>query len=244
MRGLLNIGMQDIPVPSYPKHFHKNWEITYYYKGTGYNITGGNRYDFTEGTIICQPPFLDHEDYSACGSSNIFFCVQDFSLDTKMPIVFQDTTGHEFFRGIKQMYSEFYIRGKQHGRMTDALLNVLYQYILDFLTEISSNPYVALLRQEIIDNLSNAEFSITSAMRRYPICIDYLRRQFISEIGTSPQQFLKSIRLSNAKQLLCNSSLPLKTISKMCGYDDPLYFSRVFKTDTALSPASWRSANG
>jgi AraC family transcriptional regulator of arabinose operon len=42
-------------------------------------------------------------------------------------------------------------------------------------------------------------------------------------------------------QLLRVTSVPIKSLSQMVGYDDPLYFSRVFRRQVGMSPRAFRA---
>ena len=57
--------------------------------------------------------------------------------------------------------------------------------------------------------------------------------------GCSPYKYQIQIRIERAKDFLRNSSLNISEISEIVGYHDPLYFSRVFKRYTGLSPKHW-----
>lgn len=58
--------------------------------------------------------------------------------------------------------------------------------------------------------------------------------------GRSPQQYLIELRLSNARQLLRETDLSVGDVAERVGYDDALYFSRLFKRYTGLSPRAFR----
>ncbi len=57
---------------------------------------------------------------------------------------------------------------------------------------------------------------------------------------TSPVAFQQELRIDNAKLLLSSTQLSISDISFRCGYDDPLYFSRLFKKKTGISPKEYR----
>lgn len=58
-------------------------------------------------------------------------------------------------------------------------------------------------------------------------------------IGTSPNEYLTKFRISQAVELIERSSLPVSAVAASVGYDDSLYFSRVFKKITGVSPSSY-----
>ncbi len=65
-------------------------------------------------------------------------------------------------------------------------------------------------------------------------------KNFKAHTGTTPTQYILSIRLQNAKSLLENTNYTINEIAKLVGYDNSLYFSRIFKNHTGVSPLLFR----
>jgi AraC-like DNA-binding protein len=55
-----------------------------------------------------------------------------------------------------------------------------------------------------------------------------------------PVWYLIHLRMHSACQLLDTTNQPVKQIAASLGYDDPLYFSRVFKAVNEASPTEYR----
>lgn len=71
----------------------------------------------------------------------------------------------------------------------------------------------------------------------------YLSRIFKEMMGVSPMEYLTSLRIKKAKDLLSSDpGLPLKDVAEFVGYTNPFYFSRVFKTVTGKSPSEYKNA--
>ncbi|WP_199548117.1 AraC family transcriptional regulator [Streptomyces sp. N35] len=58
--------------------------------------------------------------------------------------------------------------------------------------------------------------------------------------GCSPKDYLLSIRLGRAKELLAATELPVAAVARRVGYDDPAYFSRLFTRRAGLAPIRFR----
>ncbi len=58
--------------------------------------------------------------------------------------------------------------------------------------------------------------------------------------GCSPIDYRNEIRINAAKSLLLNSTLAVHEIAAKSGFDDPYYFSRLFKKKTGTSPRAFR----
>lgn len=59
--------------------------------------------------------------------------------------------------------------------------------------------------------------------------------------GMTPLEYIIHIRINEAKYLLSFSSLSISKISAIIGYENPLYFSRVFARETGSSPSLFRA---
>jgi AraC-like DNA-binding protein len=64
---------------------------------------------------------------------------------------------------------------------------------------------------------------------------------FTKYVGMSPRQYIINIRMTTAKELLTNSLFQISEVARLTGYDNPLYFSRLFKKTWGVSPTEYRS---
>lgn len=61
--------------------------------------------------------------------------------------------------------------------------------------------------------------------------------------GYGPIDFFTRLRMKRARQLLATTSLNIKEIAGELGYDDPFYFSRVFKSLNGMAPTEYRKVH-
>ena len=64
---------------------------------------------------------------------------------------------------------------------------------------------------------------------------------FKAETGVPPTQFLKSLRLDQAKSLLETTLLSVKEVMSQVGINDESHFVRSFQETYGLSPARYRA---
>ena len=67
---------------------------------------------------------------------------------------------------------------------------------------------------------------------------------FKRQMGTAPIDFFIRLRMNHARDLLDSTRSSIKEIAATMGYDDPFYFSRVFKSVHQGGPAEYRRRNG
>lgn len=66
-------------------------------------------------------------------------------------------------------------------------------------------------------------------------------RNFKEYTNATPAQYILSLRISNARTLLETTAYNVSEISNIIGYENPLYFSRIFKKQCGMSPSEFRN---
>ncbi len=69
---------------------------------------------------------------------------------------------------------------------------------------------------------------------------NHLLRHFRELFRHSPHQYVTSVRLAKAKDLLIQSALPVQEISLHTGFESPSSFGRLFKSVFTLTPQQYR----
>lgn len=68
----------------------------------------------------------------------------------------------------------------------------------------------------------------------------YFRKMFKEATGLSPIEYINSLRISKARQLLENSSITITEAAETVGINDPNYFSKIFKADSGITPTEYK----
>jgi AraC-like DNA-binding protein len=69
---------------------------------------------------------------------------------------------------------------------------------------------------------------------------EYFSKVFKRLTSQTPIEFINTVRVDKAKQLLATSSLPVTDIAYRIGFHDANYFSRQFKKSTGVTPGDYR----
>ena len=69
----------------------------------------------------------------------------------------------------------------------------------------------------------------------------YFIKTFTAEVGITPQKYCTMIIIDKSKHLLDNTNMKIGDIAKAVGIDDVLYFSKLFKKTTGISPSEYRT---
>ena len=107
-------------------------------------------------------------------------------------------------------------------------------------TPLPEDEFVKNLHQIVTDNISDTSFSVESFARIMAMSSSQFHRKVSGVTGLSPNKFIRHIKLSKAKVLLEESNQPISSIAYETGFNDPGYFSRVFKNEYEITPLEWR----
>ena len=62
-------------------------------------------------------------------------------------------------------------------------------------------------------------------------------------LGATPASFLKKLRLERAKALILEGGRTMAEISYATGFNDPHYFSKIFKKEFGVTPTEFRDSS-
>lgn len=123
--------------------------------------------------------------------------------------------------------------------IVDRLLGLAYYYDRNFqFRESDTSNKISQAKVMIYDNY----MTVTPEEVAHSVCLSYssFRKTFKEYTGFSPAHFIIEVRMSKAKELLTNTSLPVKEVAYAIGYNNYDYFSTAFKHMTGQSPAEYR----
>lgn len=88
-----------------------------------------------------------------------------------------------------------------------------------------------------------SEFNVNHPLSYYAdLCdmsVSYFKHLFVNSTDITPLNYITSIRLDNAMMMLNNNNNSIKEIAYAVGYNDPLYFSRLFKKKFGITPTEY-----
>ena len=159
-----------------------------------------------------------------------------------------------FFTGVSPDYPWIYnqiIRELQLQRENyEDMIRLFLRHI--FLT---INRYIKEGKQTKNDTINDIERAVHYFNENYskPISIEQYAGEHLMSVNwfihsfkevmkVPPMQYIVSLRIAAAKGYLENSNKNINEISNIVGYDNPLYFSRLFKKYTGLSPSEYKKS--
>ena len=86
----------------------------------------------------------------------------------------------------------------------------------------------------------NQDINIEEYAASRGMSVSWFIRNFKKYTGTTPMQFVTSIRITNAQLLLETTNYAVNEIARSVGYENPLYFSRLFREQKGCPPSHYR----
>lgn len=227
-----------LPIGSYIEHSHKNWEIIYNLSGENLSKIGENTYHISPNDIMVIPPETPHDGNSDGLYTDMY--VQADKLDFCGVTVIHDHDGN-ILTLFNMLHRMFWQKENNYANICDALLDSMCQYIKKYTTENYRHTFIYKLKNYLFEKISNPDFRITDMAAYSGYDIDYIRRSFYAEIGTTPSKYLVELRISLAKRLLLQESfVSIRDVAAKCGFSDSFYFSTLFRKRTGLTPSQYR----
>ena len=105
------------------------------------------------------------------------------------------------------------------------------------------NAFVIKVRKTIEAHFDAPDFDVEKLCRSLAMSHSQVHRKLSALTGLSATHFIRYVRLVKAKELIINSGYSIAAIANDCGFNDPAYFSRIFKQEFGVSPQVWREQN-
>ena len=125
-----------------------------------------------------------------------------------------------------------------------AYIGRLIQGMLRIRDTVSGRRYSDIIESSqkyIAENFMSEDISLNSVSSSVGMSPSYFSSIFSQEVGQTFVEYLTSIRMERAKELLMCSSKKTSEIGFEVGYKDSHYFSYIFKKTQGCSPKDYRT---
>ena len=135
-----------------------------------------------------------------------------------------------------------YLNNEYTSALTQ-LMEMCANYIwLNNIMQLSGSNLAQEIRLYISTHLTE-NLSVDSICAQYNISPSGLYQLFQKVFGCGVVKTIRAERIKRAKELLLDSHLSVNEIAAQVGILDANYFTRIFKTETGMTPKSFRKGN-
>lgn len=222
-----------------------DYQILYIHKGCGTFLIDGNEVTCGAGSIILYRPNQPQiYSYYADDRPEVYWIHFLGTKSDQLLEYFTINTGYVgHSRNLKQLFDEIILELQLRKPMFQEicvatflkLLATTQRLIIGSAKDVSTHPDIDRLLTHLNKHYMES-WSIEMMADFCHMSVDYFSHQFKHIVGTPPLRFLNQLRIDHAKEILLTENLTISEVSKLVGFSNPLYFSRIFKKTTGISP--------
>lgn len=119
--------------------------------------------------------------------------------------------------------------------------------VISFKNKFSNVKYGNILtksKEFINDNFNDSSISLNTVAKYSGFSPNHFSTIFSQQTGETFIEYLTSVRVEKAKGILEEKTLKLSEVAYAIGYNDPHYFSYIFKKSTGMTPRDYRGGKG
>lgn len=250
------------------RHRHEFYSIFFVLNGTSTQEIDFEKYCITQRQIVFIPKGAIHweieshnlecyimlfkDDFLAKPMMNMINSFVKYVIFQRKLILNLSEAEHQEFLKLAEVIEQEHAK-ENHQNLIFILQNLLLVWInkMESLAQQSALPnnFVEsqLLVQKFIallDQNYHRHKEVSFYCERLHCTSKKLSRTLNRIFGLSTNDFMIENIMLEAKRKLCYTNFTVKEIAFRLGYENPHYFSRIFKTKTGLSPEEFRSQFG
>lgn len=216
------------------------WAIIIKFEGETIYTSQGENFKSSIDNIVLLPKGCDYS--WKCIKKGRFTVIEfDADLTGDRVIPLPTKKGDAIFRKFKELEQKWMLK---HNLYEMECLKGLYGILLKLLSETESyspthkqekiRPALDYIAENFAENISNGRLAEILG-----ISTVYFRKLFTETMGTSPINYIHSVRINKAKEILKSDYTNISVIAEMLGYSSIYHFSKMFKKYAGQSPAKF-----
>ena len=242
-------------LPTWWRSGRPDWQLLYVASGKAHFYIKGQEVIVTAGNMVLYQPKQEmHYEYFGKDKPEVYWVhftggqVRSILKRHDVPM-----DNNVFYAGNSPTYGYLFkemILELQTCRVGyEALLSMYLEqiFVLVQRSRLDKSPVVSSHLQEemgiarrYFQEHYNEDINIEEYALSRNMSVSYFLKKFKEVTTKSPMQYILGIRISNAVSLLKSTDYNVTEISTIIGYDNPLYFSRIFKKQKGVSPSDYR----
>lgn len=215
------------------------------FKGEAVLKTEGKAYKLTPGTLFVTLPYRQYEITESKGFTFLYIT---FSGDGAMKLLnqFGINKDHAVYRNFEHL-TDFWMTSIRRVNPSNivVLTESVLMYTLSFLGQQKSELHISREFDEILayirNNYADPELSVSKVADIFGFSKKYLSALFVKHMDIKFTDYLAKLRIERAVEMLKTEKMSVAELAAKCGYTDPFYFSKVFKSIMGVPPSKYRT---
>ena len=244
-------------LPTWRPRGRLDYQLLYVASGKAHFYFGGQAKEVTAGHMVLYQPRQEQKyDYFSKDKPEVYWVhftggdVKNILRHFAIPMdenVFYSGTASTYAYLFKEMINELQMCKTGYQELLEMYLRQIFLLIQRSREE--EKPAVSSYLQEEMEHARryfsehyNEAISIEDFAQSRGMSVSWFMRNFKQIAKVTPMQYILNIRINNAVTLLETTDYNVAEISAIVGYDNPLYFSRIFKKQRGISPSDYRKS--
>ena len=229
--------------------------LLYGMQGTGWCEVCSRRHPLSPGDLLVYPPGVPRVygdrgrgwtfSWVHAAGTNLDFFLSQLGASLERPVldVGEDSRWSEWFRELHDIAApncgtaELLYASQTLAHLLSALI-CRHRQSPDAGTDTARriDQSVAYMKQHLDEPLRASTLAAVAHMS-----LPHYFAVFKQRMGATPIDYFIKLRMEHARRLLAETCWSVKEVATALGYEDPLYFSRVFKSVSHSTPSEYRS---
>ncbi len=232
----------------------KDYQLLYIARGKGYFHFGGQEHVITEGHMILYRPGEPQMYYYHAADMTEVYWVHFTGSDVQsiLKLCALPETENVLYTGAspdyqwvyRQMIQELQLCRPNYEEELALMLRHIFimtdRYIKEGRTTGSDIQNEIQRATHYFNENYSFQINIDDYARSRHMSTCWFIRSFRQIVKVTPMQYILSLRMANAQSLLETTQYNISEIARAVGYDNPLYFSRLFRKHIGVSPSEYR----
>ncbi len=139
---------------------------------------------------------------------------------------------------IKQITSELQTKNYNYEIIASSMLYALFARLPRYMKDSNADSYIKGIVEQFDKDFTTIN-NINVYARHLGISTTHFIRVFKKYTSLTPKQYIQKARLEKAKSLILNTDMKIHEIALECGFESPLYFSRLFHKYFGVPPTKF-----
>lgn len=216
-------------------------------KGSGVLMYSGREYELNPGTLFFMFPQVA---YTIQGSDDFEYIYISYAgssatrLMSSFGITESNSVYHNFTHGALWSDAILRITPENANILTESVLfytlSLVHSiYNTDVVADEKDDNLISSLKSYIDVHYRETDLSISKLSQIFSYSEKYLSAFFKKNMNIRFTEYLNKLRVQYATALMSEGNCKISQISVMCGYRDPMYFSKVFKRHKGYTPTEY-----